>query len=85
MTEQSAVATGEKKPSRRMTRRIIDGEAYRRIVAGDAPETLSEFAAQLYAWFKDTYPAAPVVPARYIEEAIRNTWHRRHEMIGSEL
>jgi hypothetical protein len=57
MTEQSTVAIGEMKPSRRMTRRIIEGEAYRRIVAGDAPETLSEFAAQLSAWFRDAYSA----------------------------
>lgn len=68
-----------------MARRIFAGEAYRRIVAGDAPETLSEFAAQLSVWFKDAYPAAPPLSARFIEEAIRDTWHRRHEVIGSEL
>jgi hypothetical protein len=38
---------------------------------------------QLSAWSKDTYPAAPAVPERFIEEAIRNTWHRRHEMIAA--
>jgi len=50
-----------------------------------APETPSEFAAQLSAWFKNTYPAAPDVPIRFVEEAIRGTWHRRHEVIGGEL
>ena len=32
-----------------MAKRIFEIEAYRRIVAGGAPETLSEFAAQLSA------------------------------------
>lgn len=85
MTEQMTGATGEARPGRRMARRIFADEAYRRIVAGDAAETLSEFAAQLSAWFADTYPAAPAVPLRFVEAAIRDTWHRRHEMIGSEL
>lgn len=71
--------------ARRTARRIFAGEAYRQIVAGDLPETLSEFAAQLSAWFKETNPAAPPVPAKIIEETIRDTWHRRHELIGSEL
>jgi len=48
-------------------------------------EPLSEFAAQLSAWFKDTYPVAPAVSASFVEAAIRDTWHRRHEVIGSEL
>ena len=73
------------RPGRRMAKRIFEIEAYRRIVAGGAPETLSELAAQLSAWFKDTYPAAPVVQASFVEAAIRDTWHRRHEVIGSEL
>lgn len=85
MTEQLSSSTGEVRPSRRMARRILEDEAYRRIVAGDAPETLSEFAAQLSAWFKDSYPAGPAVPARFVEATIRDTWHRRHEVIGSEL
>ncbi len=85
MADQPTSATREAAPSHRMARRIFEGEAYRRIVAGDVPETLSEFAARLSAWFKDTYPAAPAVPAKFVEEVIRNTWHRRHEIIGSEL
>lgn len=85
MAERSSGATGETAPGQRITRRIFAHEAYRRIMAGDLPETLSEFAEQLSAWFKEAYPAAPVVPAGLVEEMIRDTWHRRHEMIGSEL
>ena len=85
MAEQSAGATRETVPSHRITRRIFKDEAYRRIIAGNVPGTLSEFAVQLSARFKDGYPAAPAVPASLIEEAIRNTWHRRHEIIGSEI
>jgi hypothetical protein len=82
--ELTGVASGAR-PGRRMARRIFEAEAYRRIMAGNAPETLSEFAAQLSAWFKETYPAAPVAPTSFVEAAIRDTWHRRHEAIGSEL
>jgi len=77
--------TGEPRPGRRMARHIFEAEAYRRIAAGNAPETLSEFAEQLAAWFKDTYPAAPATSTNFIETAIRDIWHRRHETIGSEL
>jgi len=73
------------KPGRRMALRIIDEEAYRRILAGKAPERLSDFGLQLAAWFKDTYPAAPEVSEKLVEQAIANTWHRRHEIVGSEL
>ena len=75
----------ELRPSRRTARRIFENEAYRQIIAGNVPATLSEFSTQLAAWFKDTYPAAPVPPASFIEAAIHDTWHRRHEIIGSEL
>jgi hypothetical protein len=86
MTEQAVRETGEAaRPGRRMARRIFEREAYRRIAAGNAAETLSEFAAQLAAWFKDTYPAAPAPSISFVEAAIRDTWHRRHEEIGSEL
>lgn len=85
MTDEASGAASAARPGRRMARRIFEREAYRRIAAGKAPETLSEFAAQLAAWFKDTYPAAPAAPASFVEAAIRDTWHRRHEEIGSEL
>ena len=85
MADELAGATAGAPPGRRAAKRLLATEAYRRIVAGDTPETLSEFAAQLSAWFKATYPAAPAVSARFVEEAILDTWHRRHEAIGSEL
>lgn len=72
-------------PSRRMAQRILQEEAYRRIMTGDVPETLSEFAARLSVWLKEAYPAAPLIPEALVEDAIRSTWHRRHQMIGSEL
>ena len=68
-----------------MARRLLEREAYRRILVGEVPETLSEFAAQLSAWFATNHPAAPPLPARFSEDVVRDTWHRRHEVIGSEL
>jgi hypothetical protein len=85
MAEEWTDANKELKPSRRMALRILDEEAYRRILAGNAPESLSDFGSQLAVWFKDTYPSAPEVPERLVEQAIASTWHRRHEIIGSEL
>lgn len=85
VTDRVTRAISGLRPGRRGARRIFEGEAYRRILAGNAPETLSEFAGQLSAWFKDSYPTGPAVSARFIEEAIRDTWHRRHELVGSEL
>ncbi len=85
MTNKLRGADSEAKPGHRMARRILEKEAYRRILVGAAPETLSEFAAQLSVWFKDTYTAAPAAPTSFIEATIHDTWHRRHELIGSEL
>lgn len=85
LADELAGATAGAPPGRRAAKRLLAAEAYRRIAAGDAPETLSEFAAQLAAWFKAAYPAAPAASARFVEEAILDTWHRRHEEIGSEL
>ena len=59
MTSKLSGSDSEAKPGHRTARRILEKEAYRRILAGAAPETLSEFAAQLSVWFKDTYTAAP--------------------------
>lgn len=85
MADELTGAADDATLGRRTARRLFEGEAYRRIVAGDVPETLSEFAVQLSAWFKDNYPTAPAVPVRFVEGAIRDTWHRRHEIVGSEL
>jgi hypothetical protein len=85
MVAKSENAKGKAAPSRRTAGRILQEEAYRRIMTGDMPETLSEFAARLAAWFKEAYPTAPILPELSVEDAIRDMWHRRHEMIGSEL
>jgi len=85
MAAQSPRAEGKTALGRRRVRRILQQEAYRRIIAGDTTETLSEFAAQLSAWFKDAFPVAAAVSESLVEDAIRDTWHRRHEMIGIAL
>jgi hypothetical protein len=93
MVAKVKTVKGKAAPSRRMAGRILQEEAYRRlqeeayrrIMTGDIPETLSEFAAGLAAWFKEAYPTAPIIRERSVEDTIRETWHRRHEMIGSEL
>jgi hypothetical protein len=63
------------------SRHLIDGEAYRRIMSGKAPETLDEFARQLLGWFSGTYPGAAPMTLNTIEDQIREVWHRRHDMI----
>jgi len=68
-------------PGHRTAQHLIEGEAYRRIMAGEAPQTLSEFAQQLSEWFTATYPAAMPVAPHTIEDQIRDTWHRRHDLI----
>lgn len=93
MVAKSGSAGGKAAPSRRMDRRTLQEEAYRRlqeeayrrIMIGDMPETLSEFAARLAVWFKEEYPMAPIIPEQSVEDAIRDTWNSRHGMIGSEL
>lgn len=85
MAGQSNDETRTVVPSHRMAQRLIEGEACRRIMAGEAPQTLSEFAELLSTWFKDAHPKAPAMPASTVEQAIRDTWHHRRGMIGSEL
>jgi hypothetical protein len=69
----------------RAVRRLLEAEAYRRVLAGNLPATLSAFAEQLSAWLRASYPTASALPASEIEDAIRDTWHRRHQIIGSDL
>ncbi|HWM46682.1 MAG TPA: hypothetical protein VNR11_07195 [Xanthobacteraceae bacterium] len=72
----AATHTGHKR-----LQHLVEHEAYRRIMAGEAPETLSEFARELQGWLQRNYPdAAPTTPDA-IENQIRETWHRRHELI----
>lgn len=60
---------------------VIEGEAYRRIMSGMAPDTLGEFAEQLLDWLGEAYPAAAAVTQHDVENQIRETWYRRHELI----
>jgi len=68
-------------PGHKTSLRLIESEAYRRIMSGEAPETLAEFAQQLLDWFGKTHPAASPMALITVEDQIRETWHRRHEMI----
>jgi hypothetical protein len=61
--------------------RIVEGEAYRRIMAGEAPETLTEFAEQLLDWLATAYPEDSSMTRGAVKDQIRETWHRRHELI----
>lgn len=68
-------------PGHKASRHLIEGEAYRRIMAGEAPETLAAFAQQILEWFRQTYPGAAPTTLNAVENQIRETWHRRHELI----
>ena len=68
-------------PGHKRLQHLVEHEAYRRIMAGETPETLSAFAQDLQAWLQQHYPdAAPTTPYA-IENQIRETWHRRHDLI----
>jgi hypothetical protein len=73
-------------PGHKRSQELIEGEAYRRIMAGEAPATLAAFAQQLLEWFRASYPEAAPMTLAAVEEHIRETWHRRHELIrGGDL
>jgi hypothetical protein len=75
-----------KPPGRKRSEELIEGEAYRRIMAGEAPATLGEFAQQLSDWLRSSYPDAAPITLTAIEQQIRETWGRRHELIlGGKL
>jgi hypothetical protein len=60
---------------------LIETEAYRRIMAGEAPATLDAFAQQLLEWLGTSHPdCAPVTPSA-VEKQISETWHHRHELV----
>lgn len=64
---------------RKLWQRQIEREAYRRITTGEAPETLGELAEQILSWLKEAHPENPAT-LKTVEEEIRDTWHRRHEL-----
>lgn len=68
-------------PGHKRVRHLIEGEAFRRILAGEIPATLDEFAVELAEWLNEAYPGVSAVTAAAVEEQIRDTWHRRHDMI----
>jgi hypothetical protein len=68
-------------PGHKQAQHLIEAEAYRRIMAGEAPATLSDFASDLAAWLHAHYPDAAPTTAAAIERQIEDTWHRRHDMI----
>jgi len=68
-------------PGHKRGQHLIEGEAYRRIMAGGAPATLDAFARELLDWYRASFPeAAPMTPTA-IEREIHATWQRRHELI----
>jgi len=68
-------------PGHRKAEHLIEREAYRRIMSGEAPETLDEFARQLLEWLADAYPGASPPTLHIVEDRIRETWDRRHDLI----
>lgn len=63
------------------TQHLIEAEAYRRIMAGEATANLDEFAQQLLDWLRQAYPEALPITLATVENQIRETWHRRHDLI----
>jgi hypothetical protein len=68
-------------PGHRTTLDLVDGEAYRQIMSGMAPDTLEQFALQLLDWLHQNYPDAAPVTLHDVENQIRETWHSRHDLI----
>jgi uncharacterized membrane-anchored protein len=68
-------------PGHKLSQHLIEQEAYRRIMSGELPQTLGELARQLMDWFRQTHPGASPITLEMIENQIRETWHRRHELI----
>ena len=68
-------------PGHRTALQRIEAEAYRRIMAGEAPATLETFRQQLFAWLRQSHPDCSPVTLTDIESHIRKTWDRRHDMI----
>jgi hypothetical protein len=68
-------------PGHKRSQHLIAGEAYRRVMSGELPGTLSEFASQLLYWFRRAHPEASPMTSAMVEDQIRETWHRRHDLI----
>lgn len=68
-------------PGHKRSLHLIEAEAYRRIISGEAPTTLVEFAQQLLDWLRQSYPDASPITLATVENEIHETWHRRHDLI----
>ena len=55
---------------------LIEGEAFRRIMSGQIPETLDEFARELMVWLKEAYPTASAMPLARMERRLQDIWKR---------
>jgi hypothetical protein len=72
---------GMTSPGHKRSQHLIEAEAYRRIMAGEAPTTLVEFAQQLSDWLRRSYPEAVPITLVTVENQIRETWHHRHDLV----
>jgi hypothetical protein len=68
-------------PGHKVSHDLIEREAYRRIMSGEMPERLDQFAEHLLGWFREKYPGAPPMTRDTVENQIRETWDRRHDLI----
>jgi len=75
------ITTMTSAPGHKRSQHLIEREAYRRIMSGELPESLGEFTRQLLDWFRQIHPGASSITLEMIENRIRETWHRRHELI----
>jgi hypothetical protein len=55
------------------SQRLIEYEAYRRIMSGELPATLDDFARELLDWFQKTYPGGSPITLKDVENDIPET------------
>jgi hypothetical protein len=55
---------------RKLWQRQIEREAYRRITAGEAPETLGELAEKILSWSRESIPGSPAT-LKIVEDQIQ--------------
>lgn len=60
---------------------LIEAEAYRRIMAGEAPTTLNAFTQQLLDWLSQSHPECSPVALSAVENQISETWRHRHDLV----
>jgi hypothetical protein len=67
-------------------RHLIEGEAFRRIIAGEAPATLDAFARDHVLWLTAAHRNAAPMSEDAVARYIHDTWDKRHELIrGGDL